>query len=61
MDEEGQKHDRHLRDRIAASAVQEWMASPNERKNILSPIWQREGIGISIGPDDRIVVTLNFC
>jgi uncharacterized protein YkwD len=61
MDGEGLKHDRYIRERIAASAVQEWLTGPNERKNILSPTWQREGIGISIGPDDRIVITLNFC
>jgi uncharacterized protein YkwD len=61
MDTEGQTHNLSIRERIAASAVQEWMAGPSERKNILSPIWQREGIGISIGPDDRIVITLNFC
>jgi uncharacterized protein YkwD len=61
MDAEGQKHDRSIRERIAASAVQEWLANPHERKNILSPTWQREGVGIAIGPDDRIVVTLNFC
>lgn len=57
----GHQHDRHIMERIAASAVQDWMASSKERENILSPTWQREGIGVSIGPDDRIVITLNFC
>ena len=60
-DGEGLQQNRYVREKIATSAVREWMTSPDERKNILSPTWQREGIGISIGPDDMIIITLNFC
>jgi len=53
--------ERLVRGNIAATAVQGWMGSPTDRKNILSPIWQREGIGVSVGLDDMIFITLNFC
>jgi uncharacterized protein YkwD len=61
MDGEGPQRSRYVREKIATSAMKEWLTSPDERKNILSPTWQREGIGVSIGPEDRIVITLNFC
>jgi len=46
---------------IAESTIRGWMASPEDRKNILSPHWQREAIGIFIGPDDTMYITGNFC
>ena len=58
---EGTQRNRYIREKIATSVVQEWMTSPDERKNILSPTWQREGIGLFLGPEDIVIITLNFC
>jgi uncharacterized protein YkwD len=46
---------------IAESTVEGWMNSPGHRKNILTPLWLREGIGVSIAPDDKVFITENFC
>ncbi len=46
---------------IAASTVRGWMNSPGHRKNILTPHWRSEGIGIAISPDDKVYITENFC
>jgi uncharacterized protein YkwD len=45
---------------IAENAVSGWMNSPGHKKNILSDISQKEGIGVKIGIFD-IYVTQNFC
>ncbi len=46
---------------MAESTVDGWMNSPGHRENILTPIWLREGIGVSIAPDDKVYITQNFC
>lgn len=46
---------------IALRTVDGWMDSPAHRKNILRPYWRQEGIGIEIGPGNRIYITENFC
>jgi uncharacterized protein YkwD len=46
---------------IAETTVEGWMNSPGHRKNILTPVWLREGIGVSIAPDDKVYITENFC
>ena len=48
-------------ERIAETTVQGWMKSPGHRKNILTPVWRNEGIGVFIAPDDRVYITQNFC
>lgn len=35
-------------EKIAHSTVRSWMDSPSHRKNILSPLYDRQGIGIAI-------------
>jgi len=47
--------------KIAETTVQGWMNSPGHRKNILTPHWRSEGIGVAISPDDKIYITQNFC
>ncbi len=47
--------------KIAETTVQGWMNSPGHRKNILTPYWQSEGIGVVISPDDKVYITQNFC
>jgi len=48
-------------EKIAETTVQGWMKSPGHRKNILTPVWRNEGIGVFISPDDRVYITQNFC
>jgi uncharacterized protein YkwD len=48
-------------DQIAQKTVQGWMNSPGHRKNILTPHWQNEGIGIFFATDGAVYVTQNFC
>jgi len=47
--------------KIAETTVQGWMNSPGHRKNILTPYWQSEGIGVVISPDNKVYITQNFC
>ncbi|HUI67608.1 MAG TPA: CAP domain-containing protein [Nitrospirota bacterium] len=46
---------------IAESTVYGWMNSQGHRKNILTPYWKSEGIGVAISPDDKVYITQNFC
>lgn len=51
-------------DEIAETTVQGWMKSPGHRKNILTPHFKSEGIGIFIitpDSDGRVFITQNFC
>jgi uncharacterized protein YkwD len=51
-------------EQIARDTVKGWMASKGHRKNILTPHWGREGIGVSIGRDGQrviVYITQNFC
>jgi uncharacterized protein YkwD len=46
---------------IARTTVQGWMNSAGHRRNILTPYFRKEGIGVHIGSDDRVYITQNFC
>jgi uncharacterized protein YkwD len=46
---------------IAKITVDGWMNSPGHRENILANIFDREGIGVEISPDNKVYVTQNFC
>jgi len=46
---------------IARKAVDGWMQSTGHRENILTPHWRRQGIGIEIAPENRVLITQNFC
>jgi uncharacterized protein YkwD len=46
---------------IALKTVDGWMNSPGHRKNILTPYWRQEGVGVEIGPGNKIYITQNFC
>jgi len=48
-------------DALARRAVEGWMNSPGHRRNILTPYWRNEGIGVAIGADNRVYITQNFC
>jgi uncharacterized protein YkwD len=49
------------KEKIAETTVQGWMNSPGHRKNILTPYWSNEGIGVAVSPDGKIYITQNFC
>lgn len=46
---------------IARKTVEGWMNSPGHRENILTEIFDREGIGVEITQDHKVYVTQNFC
>jgi uncharacterized protein YkwD len=46
---------------IAQSTVKGWMNSLGHRQNILSMMFEREGIGVYIAPNDQIFITQLFC
>lgn len=46
---------------FAAAVVRQWMTSPGHRRNILTRYFRREGIGVAIGRDGKVLVTQNFC
>jgi uncharacterized protein YkwD len=54
-------YDWNSEDRIAETTVAGWMMSPGHRKNILTPHWGKEGIGISISSHGKVYITQNFC
>jgi len=45
---------------LAATAIQEWWASPGHRANILNEQYEFSGIGVVIGEDDSIYIVHNF-
>jgi uncharacterized protein YkwD len=47
--------------KIATTTVRGWMDSKGHRKNILTPHWRSEGIGVAIAPDGKVYITQNFC
>lgn len=46
---------------IIGSAVGAWTGSAEERENLLSPHWDREGVGVAVAPDGTVYITVNFC
>ncbi len=54
-------YDWNPQDKLAETTVQGWMKSPGHRKNILTPYFRKEGIGVVVSPDDKVYITQNFC
>ena|SRR3989344_2075324 len=48
-------------DVIAQTVVDGWMSSIGHRKNILTPYFLNEGIGVSVSDSGKIYITQNFC
>lgn len=48
-------------DTIAGTTVGGWMNSSGHRKNILSAVYDREGIGVAVASDDKVYITEDFC
>jgi uncharacterized protein YkwD len=45
----------------ADAIIRGWLENKKDRSNLLSLPWDREGVGICIGPDGVLYVTMNFC
>ena len=48
-------------DELAAGVFEGWLHSPDHRDNILTPEWNREGIGVTVAEGRQVFVTQNFC
>jgi uncharacterized protein YkwD len=48
-------------EQIARETVEGWMHSPGHRHNILTPHWRHEGVGVDVRPDNRVLITQDFC
>ena len=48
-------------DELAQSTVNGWMESTGHRKNILTQIYDKEGIGVIVSSDDKVFITQDFC
>lgn len=54
-------YDWNSQEKIADTTVRGWMKSPGHRNNILTPYFQREGIGVFIDSAGKVYITQNFC
>ncbi len=54
-------YDWNSMDKIAETTVQGWMKSPGHRRNVLTPYFRSEGIGVVISNDGKVYITQNFC
>ena len=51
----------HTKDEVVHDAVEGWMQSSGHRKNILTPYWRREGMGIAVHlASGKVYITENF-
>jgi uncharacterized protein YkwD len=48
-------------DEIADNAVSGWMHSPGHKQNILTVTYDREGIGVAVSSDGKVLITQDFC
>ena len=55
------EYDWSSQEEIAQTTVGGWMNSTGHRENILTPSFDREGIGVAIAPDSRVYITEDFC
>jgi uncharacterized protein YkwD len=54
-------YDWNSQDQLAHSTVDGWMNSYGHRQNILSDIYDVEGIGVAIASDSKVYITQDFC
>lgn len=59
--EVGVSYEWNTLEEIATTTVDGWMHSSGHRENILTDIYDREGIGVWIAKDDKVYITQNFC
>jgi uncharacterized protein YkwD len=61
LNDEITSYDWSSEEEIAKITVDGWMNSPGHRENILTDVFDREGIGVEISSDNKVYVTQNFC
>ena len=54
-------YDWNSQDQLAQSTVDGQMDSAGHRQNILSNIYNVEGIGVAIASDNKVYITQDFC
>ena len=53
--------DWHTAEEIAKLTVESWMNSTSHRENILTASFDREGIGVALSSEGKVLVTEDFC
>jgi uncharacterized protein YkwD len=53
-------HNWNTQEDLASSTVNGWMGSPGHRQNILNPDYSKEGIGVALSTDDKVLITQDF-
>ncbi len=48
-------------ERLAATALDAWLASPGHRRNLLNPQYRRHAVGVALAGDGRVYFTDVFC
>ena len=46
---------------IATKAIDGWMSSDGHRENLLNAGYTRQGLGVAISEDDKVLITEMFC
>jgi uncharacterized protein YkwD len=54
-------YDWNTLEEIAQSTVNGWMNSPGHRQNILTSTYDKEGIGVTISSNEKVLITQDFC
>ena len=55
------RYDWKTTEELAQSTVLGWIASTGHRQNILTPTYDREGIGVAVATDNKVYITEDFC
>jgi uncharacterized protein YkwD len=53
-------HNWNTQEELASSTVNGWMDSPGHRQNILNTDYSKEGIGVALSTDDKVLITQDF-
>jgi uncharacterized protein YkwD len=53
-------HDWNTQKELVSSTVNGWMGSSGHRQNILNLNYSKEGIGVAISDDDKVLITQDF-
>lgn len=57
----GEVSEYNTQEELEVSVVEGWMNSPGHKQNILRKGWTKEGIGVYIAEDGRVLITQNLC
>lgn len=58
----GGERDSHTSvEQLADGLVEQWLSSPDHRRNMLSPYWEWTGVGVAVTAEGEVLVTQEFC